>query len=393
MSIQHIVLFDGNQRNHLLPLTATRAVADLRIGILTIKEKWEKYFNTNVDILTQDYLQPKYSFLQTENTVFINSNYLPTQSLVNDIKNLEENQTLKNRTELIAFRTNQSISSLNDIQQIKNINEYGDKQINTIESTYILSNSWNIFSWNGQEIKNDIQLLGLKPNPEKLSKTNTLLGDEIYVGENVSCECSVLNAKNGPIYLADDSEIMEGCTVRGPFALGEHATLKMQAKIYGDTTIGKYSKVGGEVSNSVIFGYSNKGHDGFLGNSVIGEWCNLGADTNNSNLKNNYGKVSAWSYPDKKYINTNLQFCGLIMGDHAKAAINTQFNTGTVVGVCANVFNEGFPPKFIPDFSWGNSSVFELEKSYEVAQRVMERRDINLSENDKNILKHIFENK
>jgi UDP-N-acetylglucosamine diphosphorylase/glucosamine-1-phosphate N-acetyltransferase len=390
MSIQHIVLFDGNQRNHLLPLTATRAVADIRIGILTIKEKWEKYLNIKTDVLTQDYLQPKYSFNQNENTVFINANVLPTIQLVEEIKSLKSETALMKNENTIAFQTNQQINSINDFATAFNQLNF---QIATISNLQILSNPWNIFSWNGQEIKNDILLLGLKPNPEKLSSTNTLLGNEIYVEDGVSCECSVLNAKDGPIYLGKDSEIMEGCTVRGPFALGEHASLKMQAKIYGDTTIGKYSKVGGEVSNSVIFGYSNKGHDGFLGNSVIGEWCNLGADTNNSNLKNNYGKVSAWSYPEKKYINTNLQFCGLIMGDHAKAAINTQFNTGTVVGVCANVIDAGFPPKFVPDFSWGNSDVFELEKAYEVAQRVMERRQIKLSEIDKNILKYIFDNR
>ena len=390
MSIQHIVLFDGNQRNHLLPLTATRAVADIRIGILTIKEKWEKYLNIKTDVLTQDYLQPKYSFNQNENTVFINANVLPTIQLVEEIKSLKSETALMINETTIAFQTNQQINSINDFATAFNQLSF---QIATISNLQILSNPWNIFSWNGQEIKNDILLLGLNPNPEKLSSTNTLLGNEIYVEDGVSCECSVLNAKDGPIYLGKDSEIMEGCTVRGPFALGEHASLKMQAKIYGDTTIGKYSKVGGEVSNSVIFGYSNKGHDGFLGNSVIGEWCNLGADTNNSNLKNNYGKVSAWSYPEKKYINTNLQFCGLIMGDHAKAAINTQFNTGTVVGVCANVIDAGFPPKFVPDFSWGNSDVFELEKAYEVAQRVMERRQIKLSEIDKNILKYIFDNR
>ena len=390
MSIQHIVLFDGNQRNHLLPLTATRAVADIRIGILTIKEKWEKYLNIKTDVLTQDYLQPKYSFNQNENTVFINANVLPTIQLVEEIKSLKSETALMINETTIAFQTNQQINSINNFATAFNQLNF---QISTISNLQILSNPWNIFSWNGQEIKNDILLLGLKPNPEKLSSTNTLLGNEIYVEDGVSCECSVLNAKDGPIYLGKDSEIMEGCTVRGPFALGEHASLKMQAKIYGDTTIGKYSKVGGEVSNSVIFGYSNKGHDGFLGNSVIGEWCNLGADTNNSNLKNNYGKVSAWSYPEKKYINTNLQFCGLIMGDHAKAAINTQFNTGTVVGVCANVIDAGFPPKFVPDFSWGNSDVFQLEKAYEVAQRVMERRQIKLSEIDKNILKYIFDNR
>lgn len=387
MPIQHIVLFDGNERDNLLPLAATRAVADIRIGILTIREKWEKYLNREVDILTQDYLQPKYSFTQKENTVFVNAAVLPGRELVDAIEKFDSNGVLKNESAIVAVKTNDSISSLQDLRLATQKLDSTIRQFNNS----IINFPWDIFTFNGQEIKNDIQLLGLTPNPEKLSSTNTLLGIEIYVEEGASCECSVLNAKNGPVYLGKDSEVMEGCTVRGPFALGEHATLKMQTKVYGDTTIGPHSKVGGEVSNSVIFGYSNKGHDGFLGNSVIGEWCNLGADTNNSNLKNNYGKVKAYNYPLKDFINTGLQFCGLIMADHAKAAINTQFNTGTVVGVCANVFDAGFPPKFVPDFAWGNNVVFELEKAYEVAQRVMERRSIELTETDKNILKYIFE--
>jgi len=388
MPIQHIVLFDGIERNNLLPLTATRAVADIRVGILTIKEKWEKYLNTKVDILTQDYLQPKYHYQQLENTVFINANILPTIELVNEIKLLSSESALMMQEKTVAFQTKRQITGINDFSEVFNHLHF---QISSFSNSQIIF-PWNIFTLNGQEIKNDIQLLGLKPNPEKLSKTNTLLGTEIYVEDGVTCECSILNAKDGPIYLAKDSEIMEGCTIRAPFALGEHATLKMQTKIYGDTTIGPYCKIGGEVSNSVIFGYSNKGHDGFIGNSVIGEWCNLGADTNNSNLKNNYGKVKAYNYVAKDYIDTGLQFCGLIMGDHAKSSINTMFNTGTVVGVCANVFGGGFHPKFVPDFAW-NKEVFDLEKAYEVAQRVMERRKINLSEIDKNILKYIFDNK
>ena len=386
MPIQHIVLFDGIERNNLLPLTATRAVADIRIGILTIKEKWEKLANQKVDILTQNYLQPKYQYQQQENTVFINANVLPTKELIIEIEKLKDNTVLKNETLTVAVKTNKHIKSIEDLYSVD-----GNSQVLKFSNSQILF-SWNIFTLNGQEIRNDIKLLGLKPNPEKLSKTNTLLGTEIYVEDGVTCECSILNAKDGPIYLAKDSEVMEGCTIRAPFALCEHATLKMQTKIYGDTTIGPHCKIGGEVSNSVFIGYSNKGHDGFIGNSVIGEWCNLGADTNNSNLKNNYGKVKAYSYVAKDYIDTGLQFCGLIMGDHAKSSINTMFNTGTVAGVCANVFGGGFPPRFIPDFAW-NEDVFELEKAYEVAQRVMERRKIILSEIDKNILKYIFDNK
>lgn len=388
MPIQHIVLFDGNERDNLLPLTATRAVADLRIGILTIKEKWEKYFQTSVEVLTQDYLQEKYPYTLKENSVFINASILPSDDLVSAIEKLEKNIVLKSDATILALKTNDVISSLNGIKQISAKLKSTDQQFNNS----IINFPWDIFSLNGQEIKNDIQLLGLKPNPEKLSLTNTLLGSDIYVEDGVNCECSILNSKQGPIYLGKNSEVMEGCTIRGPFALGEHATLKMQTKIYGDTTIGPHCKIGGEVSNSVFFGYSNKAHDGFLGNSVIGEWCNLGADTNNSNLKNNYGKVKVYNYPAKDFIDTGLQFCGLIMGDHAKSSINTMFNTGTVAGVCANVFGGGFHPKFIPDFAW-NEKEFELEKAYEVAQRVMERRSIQLNETDKKILKHIFDNR
>jgi UDP-N-acetylglucosamine diphosphorylase/glucosamine-1-phosphate N-acetyltransferase len=389
MPIQHIVLFDGNERNNLLPLTATRAVADLRIGILTIKEKWEKYLNIKVDILTQEYLQPKYAYEAKDNAVFINASVLPTDDLLVAIEKIDNEMVIKNDATIIALRTNNLIYSLTDLNNV--IDKLHSKTIQLSNSP--INFPWDIFTVNGQEIRNDIKLLGLKPNPEKLSSTNTLLGNEIYIEDGASCECAILNTKNGPVYLGKDSEVMEGCTVRGPFALGEHATLKMQTKIYGDTTVGPHCKVGGEVSNSVLFGYSNKGHDGFIGNSVIGEWCNLGADTNNSNLKNNYGKVKAYNYPSKDFINTGLQFCGLIMGDHAKSSINTMFNTGTVVGVCANVFGGGFHPKFVNDFAWGNDAIFELEKAYEVAQRVMERRQINLSETDKNILKYIFDNR
>lgn len=387
MPTSPIVLFDGNERDNLLPLTATRAVADIRIGILTVKEKWEKYLNVKADILTQDYLQSKYAYQQNENTVFVNASILPSKEIIHAIEQLGQNSILESDKTIIAIKTDDAVTSLQDlklaVQRLDSTNQAFQHSV--------INFPWDIFTLNGQEIKNDIRLLGLKPTPDKLSSTNTVLGNEIYIEEGVSCECAVLNAKNGPIYLGKDSEVMEGCTIRGPFALGEHAALKMQTKVYGDTTVGPYSKVGGEISNSVIFGYSNKGHDGFLGNSVIGEWCNLGADTNNSNLKNNYGKVKAYNYPVKDFISTGLQFCGLIMGDHAKSSINTMFNTGTVAGVCANIFDGGFPPKFIPDFAWGKDAVFELEKAFEVAQRVMERRGIVLTENDKSILRYIFE--
>ncbi len=387
MSIPHIVLFDSHERNHLLPLTATRAVAEIRVGILTIREKWEKYLKTHADVLTQNYLQAKYPLQSREDTIYINASVLPNQELCSEIMKMDNNTLLQNEDSIIALRTFSSNLTLDALQH--NWKEY--TPVFSVFPLQKLNFTWDIFKWNGLEIRKDIQLLGLIPNPEILSDTNRLLGEEIYVEDGVKCECSVINSLNGPVYLGKDSEVMEGCTVRGPFALGEHATLKMQAKVYGDTSIGPYCKIGGEISNSVIFGYSNKAHDGFLGNSVIGEWCNLGADTNNSNLKNNYGKIKVWDYAIKEFVNSDLQFCGLIMGDHSKSSINTMFNTGTVAGVCANVFGAGFHPKFIHDFAWGEKGVFQLEIAYEVAQRVMERRGIELTEIDKNILRHIFE--
>lgn len=389
MHHQNIVLFDTfNNWQNLLPLTATRAIADIKVGILTIKEKWQKLISTNdISILSIDYLDEKYKYKANANAaIFINSSFLPNIQLWSAIEKLNSNEALVANNQIIAFINTSEINNINDIE--KHVNEF--TKIIYLENTCSINYPWNIFKNNGQEIRNDIKLMQLKPNPDALSKTNILLGNDVYVMENVICEASTLNTKDGPIFLDNHSEIMEGCTIRAPFALGEHSTLKMQAKIYGDTSIGQHCKIGGEVSNSVIFGYSNKAHDGFLGNAVIGEWCNLGADTNNSNLKNNYSTIKVWNYSNEDYIESNLQFSGLIMGDHAKAAINTQFNTGTVVGVCANIFDAGFSAKFIPDFSWGRNATFSLDTAFEVAQRVMERRSIQLTEIDKKILSEIF---
>jgi UDP-N-acetylglucosamine diphosphorylase/glucosamine-1-phosphate N-acetyltransferase len=388
MLYQNIVLFDfQDDWKNLLPITATRAIADIRIGILTIKEKWQKLFETDIQILTQVYLKEKYAFENKTTSLMINAKVLPNSTFVLEIEKLKLNEALFYQDTLIAFISENQITSNESI--LKEVAHL--KKIQTNSNPTQINYVWDIFRNNGFEIKQDISYLKLKPNPDALSKTNTFFGNNIYVLDNVYCEASILNSNDGPIFLGEKSEVMEGCTIRAPFALCNNSTLKMQAKIYGDTTIGPHSKVGGEVSNSVFFGYSNKAHDGFLGNAVIGEWCNLGADTNNSNLKNNYSAIKVWNYNQEDYINSNLQFSGLIMGDHAKAAINTQFNTGTVVGVCANVIDAGFSAKFIPDFSWGNQATFSIEKAYEVAQRVMERRTINLSEIDRKILLHIFE--
>lgn len=390
----NIVLFDTvENRTQLLPLSYTRSVADMRIGILTIKEKWERYFGQSLGVLTEDYLQPKYGALSHDiETLFIASNVFPTAQLVAEIQLLTAEHGLSFSDKIIGFKTTIKVANIASFKSI--IPDL--KFTSSVVAAQFVESPSAIFKYNGQEIENDFKLLTAGRVSKSLSPTNTLIGpaDKLFIEEDAVVEASILNTNTGYIYIGHQAEIMENCAVRGPLALCEHAGLKMSAKIYGATTIGPHCKVGGEVNNAVFFAYSNKGHDGFIGNSVIGEWCNLGADTNNSNLKNNYGDVDVWSYATEKYEDTGMQFHGLIMGDHAKSGINTMFNTGTVVGVSANVFGSDFPPKFIPSFSWGGAQwlrTFTFEKSLEVAERMMERRGIKLSESDIAILKEVFE--
>jgi len=380
------ILFDGNVRNQLLPFTFTRPVADIRIGILTIREKWEHLLGFTTSTVTEDYLSDKYPFVELEKNILINASFLPSENLANIVKGLEENQAVFFEDEPIAFFASEGQEV--DFETFDVI-QYAYNDVLRIEHT------WDIFSKNAEAIKRDFEMLTegreSEPIPEGIWAKNP---ENIFIEEGSSIEFCTLNASEGPIYIGKDAEIMEGALVRGPFALCQHATLKMGAKIYSGTTIGPHSKVGGEVSNSIIFGYSNKGHDGFLGNSVLGEWCNLGADTNNSNLKNNYAEVRLWDYETKRFAKTGLQFCGLMMGDHSKCGINTMFNTGTVVGVSANIFGSGFPRNFIPSFSWGGSggfTTYKTDKAFEVAKVVMSRRKVELSEMDIKILEHVFE--
>ena len=383
------ILFDNPNRNDLLPLTFTRPVADIRIGILTIREKWEKRLDAKTSLLTEDYLSAKYPIVKGARNILVNGSICPNDKLVDFIKKLKSNQALVHGDYLIAIHLNED-----DIENLENTENIED--IETDEPHIKIDNLWDIFSKNAQAIQEDFELITKGRESKKLSATNTLINPEqIFVEKDAIVECAVLNATEGPIYIGSGAEIMEGSVVRGPFALCEHATLKMSAKIYGPTTIGPYSKVGGEVNNSVIFGFSNKAHDGFLGNSVIGEWCNIGADSNNSNLKNNYAEVKLWNYPEKKFLPTGLQFCGLIMGDHSKCGINTMFNTGTVVGVSANIFGHGFQRNFVPSFSWGGSSAgfttYDIDKAIEVAEKIFERRKMIFNETEKNILRKVFE--
>tara|TARA_B100000768_G_scaffold42533_1_gene41385 strand:- start:1679 stop:2851 length:1173 start_codon:yes stop_codon:yes gene_type:complete len=379
------ILFDGENREALLPFTYTRPVADLRIGILTIREKWELSLGATTTTVTEDYLSDKYPMVEMEQNVMINASYTPSEVLVNQIKNLKENQAVFDGDTMVAF------FSLED-QEI----DIDTLEVYQLEATVLkVETTWDIFSKNGAAIKADFDLLTAERTSAPIPENTVAFNPEaIFIEEGAKLPLCVLNATDGPIYIGKNSEIMEGSMVRGPFALCEGSTLKMGTKIYGPTTVGPHSKVGGEVNNSVFFGYSNKGHDGFLGNSVIGEWCNLGADTNNSNLKNNYAEVRLWSYETENFAKTGLQFCGLMMGDHSKCGINTMFNTGTVVGVSANIFGSGFPRNFIPSFSWGGAKGFTTyltSKAFEVAQVVMKRRGLELSTQDSAILEHVFE--
>jgi UDP-N-acetylglucosamine diphosphorylase/glucosamine-1-phosphate N-acetyltransferase len=379
------ILFDGENREALLPFTYTRPVADLRIGILTIREKWELSLGATTTTVTEDYLSDKYPMVEMEQNVMINASYTPSEVLVTQIKNLKENQAVFDGDTMVAF------FSLED-QEI----DIDELEVFQIEGTVLkVERTWDIFSKNGAAIKADFKLLTDERTSAPIPENTVAFNPEaIFIEEGAKLPLCVLNATDGPIYIGKNAEIMEGSLVRGPFALCEGSTLKMGAKIYGPTTVGPHSKVGGEVNNSVFFGYSNKGHDGFLGNSVIGEWCNLGANTNNSNLKNNYAEVRIWSYETENFAKTGLQFCGLMMGDHSKCGINTMFNTGTVVGVSANIFGSGFTRNFIPSFSWGGAKGFTTyltSKAFEVAQVVMLRRGIELSEQESAILEHVFE--
>ena len=380
------ILFDGPSRNNLLPFTFTRPVADIRVGILTIREKWEKFMECTTTTITEDYLSNKYPMVEMDENVMINASFLPNTELVEMIKNLKQNQAIFKDEDVISFFSTET-------QEEINFDSY--KAIEFNSDVIKIEHTWDIFSKNGEALQEDFNLITKGRDSQPLPETvHCINGKNIFIEEGAKVEIAVLNASKGPIYIGKDAEIMEACSIRGPFALCENAIVKMGAKIYGPTTVGPYSTVGGEVNNSVIFGYSNKVHDGYLGSSVLGEWCNLGADTNNSNLKNNYAEVRLWDYNAESFAKTGLQFCGLMMGDHSKCGINTMFNTGTVVGVSANIFGSGFPRNFIPSFSWGGNKGFTTyltKKAFEVAKIVMARKNIEFTERDTAILTHIFE--
>ena len=382
------ILFDDGRRFDLLPLTFLRPVADIRVGILTIREKWEHFLHTKTSSLTEDYLSKKFPIVEEINNILINGCVIPDEDLVKLIKELEPGQALVDGECIIAQHITEEELTLTQ----------KSKQVDFIELAIDIPYKkvcfpWEIFQMNDEEIRADYALLTKGRKSAAISATNRIAGNDIFLEEGAIVEFATINTTTGPVYIGKSTEIMEGSMIRGPFAMLDNSLVRMGTKIYGATTIGPNSKVGGELSNVVIFANSNKVHDGFLGNSVIAEWCNLGAGTSCSNLKNTYDLVKVWNYSDQTFMSTGLQFCGLIMGDHSKSGINTMFNTGTVVGVSANVFGGGFPRQFIASFSWGGAAgfkTFDLKKAIAVAKAAYSRRNRELDEETVEILREVF---
>ncbi|MER3318927.1 MAG: GlmU family protein [Allomuricauda sp.] len=380
------ILSDGNHREDLFPFTFTRPVSEIRVGILTISEKWEKWLKVPVSFQTEEYLSEKYPLTVATENMVINGSYLPNKALIEAIQNLKMGEALMDGENYVAYTTDDPHNFFSSEDYVT---------VHFKSDCTIIKNTWDIFSNNAAALQADFDVLTQGRKSQPISDTNKVKSPEnIFIEEGATVEFCILNASTGPIYIGENALMMEGCMVRGGLALCENAILKMGAKIYGAVTAGPGCKLGGEVNNAVLFANSNKGHDGFLGNSVIGEWCNIGADTNTSNLKNNYAPVRLWNYQTEGFAKTGLQFCGLMMGDHSKCGINVMFNTGTVIGVSANIFGSGFPRNFIPSFSWGGASgftAFRTNKAFEVAGAMMKRRNMEFNDTEAKILEHVFE--
>lgn len=385
-----LILFDGIERNQLLPFTYTVPVAELRIGILKISEKWEKELDQKASFWAPDYLSVKYPAKVNSDCLLINGSVCPGLQLMDAIDQLDYKTWLVQGDKKIAIKlTKEDLPhSLPELLAYPAASK-------TFEAELLdINHVWDIFHKNAEALKSDFELVTRNRSSADIPSGTTLIGEEIFIEEGAEIAPSIINAATGPVYIGRQAKILEGVMIRNGMSLGDHSVLKMGTKIYGASTFGPHCKIGGEVSNVVLQGYSNKGHDGYLGNSVIGQWCNLGADTNCSNLKNDYGPVKIWDYTEESFTNSGLQFCGLMLGDHSKCSINTMFNTGTVVGVFSNIFGSGFPRNFIPSFSWGNArgmTEYNLEKAFIVAERVMARRNIPFDEKEKAILTAIFE--
>ena len=392
--MQNLILFDSDDRDLLLPLTATRPMGELRLGILTLREKWETYLQASASYITQEYLQEKFPIRVEQENLIINSGILPNPSLCRRIDSINLNEALLRDGVLIAARLNETqfeaLIEEEEVQALQGIELESDFELEWIR------NLWNFKQYNGAAIRADFDLLTKQKKSQRISSTNRIIGNgAVFLAPGAKMECCTINATKGPVYIGADAEVMEGSLIRGPVAIGPKAVVKLGCRIYGPTTIGPGCKAGGEISSSIMMANSNKGHDGYLGDSVLGEWCNIGADSNNSNLKNNYSEIKLWSYADERFIPTGQQFCGLIMGDHAKCGINTMFNTGTVIGVFANVFGAGYPRNFVPDFTWGGVEsgyrTYRFNDACDTAERVMERRSVAFTDLDKAILYHVYD--
>ncbi|MEO0338418.1 MAG: GlmU family protein [Bacteroidota bacterium] len=387
-----IILFDNHVREELLPLTYTRPVGELRVGLLTIKEKWEKWLNASAHYITQDYLAGKYGLDYSDDNYVINASVLPSEQLCELIRQMGNNEAYLKDDELIVAKV--GVKQLEKLIKDEEIEELKGMDVQDTEYDKI-NHLWNLIQLNDKAIRDDFRLLTKGRSSAKISSSNQLINPEaIFVEEGANVEGSFLNAKEGPIYIGKQAQVMEGSTLRGSIGIADFATVRMGSRIYGGTTIGPYCKVGGEVINSILYRYANKSHEGFLGQSYLGEWCNIGADTNTSNLKNDYSEVKLWNYPAGRFVKTNTQFLGLIMGDHAKTGINTMLNTGTVIGVAANIFGSGYPRPFIPSFAWGGAhgyQTYKLEKAFGMSERMMERRNVKFTPEERLIMLRVFE--
>lgn len=388
MHRMNIILFDNQQRQSLFPLTFTCAVADLRIGILTIKERWAAISSRQFFVHTEKYLRPLYDTAPAQKSLWVDASVLPDKTLINHILALEEGIALDDEQGFIAGILEVDPAEFDAGKVLASF-----KMVHHLENVRRLNHPWQIFQWNGQFIKEDFELIThlrrSQPHPATNYYTNEL---NIFIEEGAEVNFSSLNASAGPIYIGKNTVVMEGCLIRGPFALCEGAVAKMGAKIYGATTLGPYCTAGGEIKNSVMQAHSNKAHDGYLGDAVIGKWCNLGAGTSNSNVKNTGAEVTMWSYEANDQLTVGIKG-GLIMGDYTRTAVNTVLTTGTVAGVCCNIFDAGILPKYISNFTWGgrNNNPYEFEKALRDIANWKKMKHHTLNDAEKDVLKHIFE--
>jgi len=382
----NIILSDHETRENLLPFVLTRPVSEIRIGITTIREKWERALNTKVSFFSQNYLFGIYPFVYAKDNLFVMGNVLPNKNLVKTLKLLKNGEILKDiHQKTLAIHYN--------FEEL--VKQSGEKIVIYEDDVKSINSKHDIFTLNHEVLIDDFNNLTKRRKSCVLNDSNKLIGNpkNLFIEEGAVINGAIINCETGPVYIGKDTQIMEGSCIRGPFALLDKSVVKMGAKIYGATTIGPCCKVGGELNNVVMFGNSNKAHDGYLGNAVIGEWCNIGAGTDASNLKNNYEEVAQWNYASKSYENTGLQFCGLMMGDHSKCSIGTMFNTGTVVGACCNLYGADFHRSFIPSFSTGNRhkgySKYPIEKVLESERAMFLRRGIEMSKDYEEMLAHL----